>query len=391
MQFTSALSLSNDCSQATEELLAQTLARMDPNEVDLVTLFSAGHDPDDLEKVADQIKATFHKAVSLGCTAEGAIASDRELENRHAMVLMAGQMPGVEIETFHMLPHRLEECEHLSEHIATAADVGPAFVAFGDPFSCDIQRFLDLMNVSFPGAALLGGMASGAPAAGGSRLLLNGFLHDEGLVGVALSGNIQVDTVVSQGCRPIGKHFIITDGEHNIVRELGGRPVLEVLQEVISSLPETDRKLLQRGLFVGRVIDETRRPLERGDFLIQNVVGVDQNNGALAISGLARKGTTIQFHVRDARSADEDLRQLLAPYALSPDKPSPIGALLFSCNGRGTRMWSEADHDISVVREVCGRIPVAGFFCAGEFGPIGGKNFIHGFTASIGLLRPGKS
>lgn len=389
MQFTSALSLSNDCSQATDELLEQTLARIEPGEVDLVTLFSAGHDPDELEKVADQIKATFHGAVSLGCTAEGLIASDRELENRHAMVLMAGQMPGVEIETFQMLPHRLEECEHLSEYVSTSSEASPAFVAFGDPYTCDIQRFLDLMNTSFPGAALLGGMASGAPMPGGNRLLLNGFLHDEGLVGIALTGNIQIDTVVSQGCRPIGKHFIITDGEHNIIRQLGGCPAVEALHDVITSLPEIDRKLLQRGLFVGRVIDETKRPLDRGDFLIQNVVGVDQNSGALAISGQVRKGTTIQFHVRDARSADEDLRQLLAPHAVGPDRPSPIGALLFSCNGRGTRMWSEANHDISVVRELCGRIPVAGFFCAGELGPIGGKNFIHGFTASIGLLRPG--
>lgn len=388
MQFTSSLSLSNECSQATNEILDQTLARINPEEVDLAILFSSGHDADELDKVADQIKATFVNAVSIGTTAEGTIASDRELESRHALVLMVGHLPGVDVKPFHLPPHRLADCEDLTEVVTTENESSPTFLAFGDPYTCDIHRFLQLVNESFPGAALLGGLASGSPQPGGNRLLLNGFLHDEGLVGLTLSGNIRVETVVSQGCRPIGKHFIITGGEGNVIFELGGSPVIEVLQQIIAALPEADQGLLRRGLFVGRVIDEVKRPLARGDFLIQNVIGVDQESGSLAVSGEVKRGTTVQFHVRDARSADEDLRQLLAPHAEDSGVSPPSAALLFSCNGRGTRMWSETDHDISVLRELCGRVPTAGFFCAGELGPVGGKNFIHGFTASIGLLRP---
>jgi small ligand-binding sensory domain FIST len=200
---------------------------------------------------------------------------------------------------------------------------------------------------------------------------------------VALTGAVTVDTVVSQGCRPIGKPFVITKGARNIVYELGGKAALNQLHEVIVSLSEDDEQLARQSLLLGRVIDEYKDHFTRGDFLIHNIIGADRSNGAMAIAGHARVGATVQFHVRDAASADEDLRSLLAPYVGRDVK----GALLFGCNGRGTNMWPKAGHDVGVLQEVLGNVPVAGFFCGGEFGPVSGKNFVHGFTASIALFR----
>jgi len=194
---------------------------------------------------------------------------------------------------------------------------------------------------------------------------------------------MEVKTVVSQGCRPIGKSYVITRGDRNIIHELGGRPALEQLQQTLSALSEEDEQLARQSLFVGRVIDEFKGQFGRGDFLIHNIVGADRKSGSIGMAGLARVGATVQFHVRDAHSADEDLRAMLGPLAGAEVQ----GAMLFGCNGRGTHMWPKPGHDVGVLREVLGDVPVAGFFCGGEFGPIGGRNFIHGFTASIALFR----
>jgi small ligand-binding sensory domain FIST len=201
---------------------------------------------------------------------------------------------------------------------------------------------------------------------------------------VAISGEVEIRTVVSQGCRPIGKPFVITKGERNIIHQLGGHKPLEVLHHIFQEAPTSEQKLMQEGIFIGRVIDERRPTFERGDFLIRHLVGADENSGAIAIGDHVRMGTTVQFHVRDAATAHEDLRTLLDPHRQQP----PAGALLFSCNGRGTRLFSQRDHDVTASREQLGSIPVAGFFCAGELGPVGGRNFIHGHTASLALFRP---
>jgi small ligand-binding sensory domain FIST len=205
------------------------------------------------------------------------------------------------------------------------------------------------------------------------------------MVGVALSGNLKVETVVSQGCRPIGRPFVITRAERNIIHELGRRPALEQLQNVLTKLPPDDEVLARESLFVGRAIDEYKGRFGRGDFLIHNIIGADRKSGAIGIAGQAKVGATVQFHVRDAQSADEDLRAMLTVHAKSDLR----GAMLFGCNGRGTRMWPTPGHDVGVLRQVLGDVPVAGFFCGGEFGPVGGRNFVHGFTASIALFHEG--
>jgi small ligand-binding sensory domain FIST len=227
----------------------------------------------------------------------------------------------------------------------------------------------------------MGGMASGGMGPGETRLFIDDRVVDEGAVGARLPG-VRIRPLVSQGCGPVGDVYTVTRAEGNVIHELGGRPPLLRFQELADGLSPEDRTLLGRGLYVGRAIDEYKVEPGRGDFLIRQVMGVDQRSGALAVGDRIEVGETIQFHVRDAATADEDLRALLELEAVEPAD----GALLFTCNGRGSRLFPVFDHDASLVSGKLGGLPLAGFNCAGEIGPVGGKNFLHGFTASVALF-----
>jgi small ligand-binding sensory domain FIST len=235
-----------------------------------------------------------------------------------------------------------------------------------------------------PGSIAIGGLAGGGRNLGENRLLLDDQVFEGGLVGVALSGPVTIRTVVSQGCRPIGERFIVTKAEHNVIGELGGIPALDRLQAMFSSLGPSERNLAQQALHLGIVIDEQRNRFERGDFLVRNLLGADRKSGSLVIGDVVKEGQTVQFHVRDAQSASEDLHLLLA--AQQRQGSPPLGALLFSCCGRGRGLFGRPHHDITVLRERTGPIPTAGFFAQGEIGPIGGSNFLHGYTASVALF-----
>jgi small ligand-binding sensory domain FIST len=229
-------------------------------------------------------------------------------------------------------------------------------------------------------------MASGGAGPGENRLLLNGQGLLSGGVGAILRGGPQVHSIVSQGCRPIGSTFIVTKVENNVILELGGKPALSRLEQTYAGLSEEDRHLIRKGLHVGIAMNEFKQTFSRGDFLISNVLGADRESGAVAIGNFVRTGQTVQFHIRDADTADEDLKQLLAAHSTNV-AGKPRGALLFSCNGRGTQLFPKPDHDTGVIQQVCGPLPLAGFFAQGELGPVGDRNYIHGFTASIALFE----
>jgi small ligand-binding sensory domain FIST len=257
---------------------------------------------------------------------------------------------------------------------------GP-YLLIGDPFSFPTDHLLRHLNEQMPGTVVMGGMASGGMGPGETRLFLDNRVVNEGAIGARLPG-VRIRTLVSQGCGPVGNVYTVTRAEGNVIHELGGRPPLLRLQELVEGLSPEDRTLLGQGLFVGRAIDEYKLEPGRGDFLIRQVVGVAQRTGALAVGDRIEVGESIQFHVRDAATADEDLRALLELEAIEPAD----GALLFTCNGRGSRLFPVFDHDASLISERLGGLPLAGFNCAGEIGPVGGKNFLHGFTASVALF-----
>jgi len=379
---------SGDAGKALVESLSSALSADAPQ---LVFLFASAHFEDELDDALAAIQAVYPDSVIVGCTAQGTIGGRREIERGPSMAALAAVLPGVRVSPFALTQAQLESMTGAAtweSMIGDSPENVPVFVAFGDPFSVDIQRFVAGLNATFPGSPLFGGVASAAEEPGQNRLVADCEICYEGMVGVALSGNIDVVDVVSQGCRPIGRPFVITRATRNIIHELGGQPPLAQFQAVFRELDAGDEKLAREALLIGRAIDERRDVFQRGDFLIHNIMAADSSSGAIAIAGPARVGTTVQFHVRDAQCADEDLKHLLAPHAARTDRPPYAAALLFGCNGRGTRMWPYPNHDINVLHEVVGPIPTAGFFCAGEFGPVGGRNFIHGFTASIALMRP---
>jgi small ligand-binding sensory domain FIST len=303
----------------------------------------------------------------------------------------AAHLPGVQISSFHLSDaeelQRLTSSDEFRDHLGVPAGAEASFLLAADPFSFGrgSVQFLDRLNSDYPGRPALGGFASAAEKPGDNAVIFDGELLRHGLTGVGLWGDIDLDVFVSQGCRPIGRHFVITKAEENVIHQLGGRTALEVVQEVLTGVPPRDRELVQRrGLLVGRVINEYQQTFARGDFLIRNPIALDSNSGALAVDEFVRAGQTIQFHVRDSESADEDLRSMLARTRGQP----VAGALLFTCNGRGTRLFSDRNHDARLLAESVSAPPTAGMFCAGEIGPVGARNFVHGHTAAIGLVRP---
>jgi small ligand-binding sensory domain FIST len=296
---------------------------------------------------------------------------------------------GASVEPFHLTLERTADGPSLlgwPDALTGADPLRAVALVLGDPYTFPTDLFLDQVGELSPGVRVLGGMASGIRGAGQCRLLHQGKVVDQGAVGVLLHGPIGLRSIVSQGCRPIGQHMIITKAEENIIHELGGRPPLQQLKELWTTLTPEEQGLFQQGLHLGRVISEYRGDFQRGDFLVRNVLGLDRTTGAMAITDRVRVGQTVQFHVRDAQTADEDLHALLQLDVHAHEK-RPAAALLFSCNGRGTRLFTQPHHDAQAIRQEVGSIPVAGYFAQGELGPVGGQNFIHGFTASVALFE----
>ncbi len=368
-------------------VLAEVQGQLGPEPADLGFLFVTDHFTDEIPALVERIQSAMRAKHLLGCTGESVIGPTGEHENTPSLSLWMARMPGARLESFYLSPDEISRCgsEQACRSVFPALDPAQSkLILLSDPFTTDIEALFGGLNQFFPGCLAVGGMASSPDGPGRNVLIHNSRLYRQGTVGVAVSGAVEITAVVSQGCRPIGQPLLISQSDQNIIHQLGAKPPLEVINELYNSLSPRDRHLLAQGLFVGRVIDEYQREFRRGDFLIRNLMDADQESGAIAVMDRVETGTTIQFHVRDAESADEDLRALLALQAAAP----LAGALLFSCNGRGTRLFPEPDHDIRATREILGPVPVAGFFCAGEFGPVGGKNFIHGHTASLALFRP---
>jgi small ligand-binding sensory domain FIST len=248
-----------------------------------------------------------------------------------------------------------------------------------DPFSFPADGLLRQLNEERPGLIVIGGMASGGAMPGTNRLWRDGEVRSSGAVGVVLSGRVGVRSLVSQGCRPIGHPATVTRADRNIIHELAGQTPVDLIRDTYLKADPDEQEMMRSGLHVGRVVDEYRSEFVRGDFLIRGVMGADEETGSLAVGDVIEVGETVQFHVRDAGSADEDLRHMLG--SVRP----PDGALLFTCNGRGSRLFGVPDHDADLVSAAF-NLPLAGMFCAGEIGPVGGKNFLHGFTASLALF-----
>lgn len=397
MAFAAALSEHPLATHATGEVVGQVLEQLGDRPPDLAIVFVTEPHGGALEDIGATIDAVMRPSVLLGVTAVSVAGGPREVEERPAVSLWAGclggdvrpvrltgvpDLGGGSGATFSSLSSLSSLTSSGAPSSSGPGDVDPErdlLLLLADPFSFPVDDFLERVGEAWPGLAVAGGLASAAHGPGGNRLLVGRDVHDNGAVGALVRPAGGVETVVSQGCRPIGDPYVVTRSEANVVHELGGRPALERLEQVVASLGPDDLALARRGLHIGRVIDERRDEFQRGDFLIRGVLGADRSTGAVAIGDRADVGATLQFQVRDAHTSDDDLRQLLAGRQAD-------GALLFTCNGRGRHLFSEPDHDASVLDGVVSGGAVAGMFCAGELGPVGGRNFLHSFTASMVLF-----
>ncbi len=385
MQAGSGLAISTDPVDAAKRAATQAKASLGAAQADLAVLFASPHFLPTADALVAAVAEEAGVPTLIGCVAEWVLGQGREIESEPAVSLWLGSGLGP-VETFSM------------EFLRTPN--GGAYYGYNftegkhlmicDPYSFPPDPILAHLNEHVPGALVLGGLASGATAPGQPSLFLGDRALAGGAVGVRLATHVEVEFLVSQGCRPVGSPYTITQATGNVIHELGGQSPLSRLRHLAGSASERDQELLTTGVQVGVVIDEYNVERGPGDFLIRGVVGVDPASGAIAIGEEVTVGQTVQFHVRDAQSAHENLERTLES-GLAGQRIS--GALLFTCNGRGSRLFTEPNHDTGLISQIAGDIPVGGFFCAGELGPVGGKNFLHGFTASIAafLDRPAES
>ncbi|NJR50956.1 MAG: hypothetical protein HC780_16620 [Leptolyngbyaceae cyanobacterium CSU_1_3] len=410
MRWASALSTRPSLEAAIAEVVAQAQDILQVS-ADLGLVFISSAFASEYSRLLPLLRDKLPNVPLIGCSGGGIVGVSArgkalEVEGEPALSLTLAALPGVNVKTFHLRAEDLPDLDSSPDAWANLLTVPlaerPHFVLLADPFSAQINDLLQGLDYAYTGTAKVGGLASSGTIDGTNGLFCDDRYYREGTVGVALSGNIVLETIVAQGCRPIGEVYWVTEGERNILlglqeqacldENLGTcstqRLPLEVLRDLIQTLSEDDRELAQHSLFVGVAQSEFKQDLEQGDFLIRNLLGVDPRVGAIAIGDRIRPGQRIQFHLRDAETSADDLEVMLQHYQIvAGSAPSAIGALIFSCMGRGEALYGEPNFDSQLFSEYFDHIPLSGFFCSGEIGPVGGTTFLHGYTSVFAICR----
>lgn len=380
-RFGDGLAVGPDLEHAAESAVSQALAPLD-GAPDLVCVFICGDDPDAVTRAGEVAMAVAGDATTLGCSASGVIGGSQGVELTSAVSAWAAVLPGVRRTPFALTTIRAPERLVVTGMPEPRPDDRIA-VLLADPYGFPVDAFVERSADVLGGLPLVGGLADSLRGRAAVRLFLDGEVVPAGAVGVVLGGPLNVATIVSQGCRPIGPPMIVTRAEGNVLYELAGTPAFEKLEQIVAALPAEEQKLAAGGLHIGIAMNEYAERHERGDFLVRGVVGGDRDLSAITIGDVVEVGQTVRFQVRDAVTADEDLTRLLRRFREEDDFGPVEGALLFSCNGRGSSMFASPDHDVLAVRRNLGAAGVGGFFAAGEIGPVGGRNHVHGYTASV--------
>ncbi len=388
--FSSYLSKNKNWHEAVSEIASHVKKDMGGETCDfLIAYVSEAYEDFDPAAFVNMLANLVPHRGLIGCNSSGVIGDTREIEMEPAISVLAMHVPGLKIHSFVANEGDLSSLSHGADLI-NFLDIYPPdkphFICLTDPTSFDVVKFLQIFNEGYKGLSVIGGMASGAVMGAPNWLCLNGNIYSEGMVGVALSGNIEFDVIVSQGSRPIGVPYVITRGEGNVLYELAGRPALEVVRELIEGLSPKDKKLAEYSLSVGMVMNEKQTSFKRGDFLIRNIVGFDPEMKALMVGATLKVGQTLQFQVRDAQTSAEDLDHMLEKIHASP-KGEPRAGMLVSCCGRGRDFYGKPDHDIKAIQLAQGPLPMTGFFANGEIGPVNFKNFVHGYTSSLVIFK----
>lgn len=367
-------------------------ARLPAQDVSLGLVFMSPKFFPHAEQVLEILRLNAQVPLLAGCSGGGLIANAEELEGAGGLVLALYSLPGARLQGIRFTQDQVEAAEEENDENYWPAQSGIAredlngWLAFIDPFHLDGEGWLRSWNKSYPAIPVYGGLASGNFPEPLAQVYLNGEAFEDGGVAVAVAGEVTLSGVISQGCTPIGEAWTLTRVEQNLIRHIGNRPAYAVLSETVQNLPPEEQRKAQGNLHIGLVVNEYLEDFHRGDFLVRNLLGGDPNSGVLAVGALPRMGQTIQFQRRDADAASEDLDELLAHAKKKLDNTPVYGGCLFCCNGRGKNLFGRPSHDSELVQAHLGPTGVSGFFCNGEIGPIGDKNFLHGFTASLALF-----
>lgn len=395
MKWHSSISTSNSLEKSIRDVVTDIKRNFSAKTADLGLLFVSSYFRQEVVDLWPMLQKELPIRHLLGCTAGGVIGGGNEVEMQPALSLTVAELPNVKIVPFQIQQAKIPDADARprawQEALGVDANDQPQFLLLSDPFSIDADALIAGMDFAFPKSVKVGGLASGGLAAKDNLLFLDEKVIHNGAVGVALSGKIVVDAVVAQGCRPIGERLSVTACDDNILVTVNNQPPLNYLQELYEKLGERDRNLLHHSLFLGVVMDPFKNEPKQGDFLIRNILGLDQQQGLLAVGTKLRPGQTVQFHLRDASTSKDDLRLMLSKCEVNRPQSAetgavPVGAVLFSCVGRGQNLYGESNHDTGIMRSFLGNIPIGGFFCNGEIGPVGGKTYLHGYTSSIAVF-----
>jgi len=381
---------SGDFDEARLQTWAEQLrSQLAAPQVSLGLVFMSAKFFPDAAQVLELLRVHARIPLLAGCSSQSLIAGGHEVEENAGLVLGLYFLPEATLHAFHLTQEQLEEATGPSYwHLETGLDPDQinGWLVFADPFRLDCESWLRSWNEAYAPLPVLGGLASGDPSEQLTQNYLNGQVFEEGVVAVAVGGGVQLTGVISQGCTPIGETWTITKAEKNFIHAIGNRPAYEVLAETFNKLPSAEQQKSRGNLFVGLVVNEYLDEFHRGDFLVRNLIGADPKSGALAVGASPRAGQTIQFQRRDAATGTEDITALLQQKHLQLGGKTIYGGCLCSCNGRGARLFGEPNHDAGHVQREFGAIGLAGFFCNGEIGPVGEKNFLHGYTAALALF-----
>lgn len=388
MKWASSLAVGASLSDAVARAADEIRAALGEDPVDLVLVFVSHHHREAYAQVPDLVQEHLPARFLAGCSGGAVLAGGVEEEGRPAVALAAARLPGVDLGLHHLTSRELPD-EDAPPEVWRAWVGSPApashFIVLADPFTTVVEPLLTGLDYAYPSSTKVGGMASGGRKSGENALFIHGQVRDHGMVLLSLRGNVVVDAVVAQGCRPVGQPLTVTRHEQNVLVEVNHQPPLRYLGELVESMSDYDRQLMRTALFLGLQVDEPEQECTGHDFLIRNLVGIDYQRGVLAVSAPLSVGQRVQFHLRDKVTSSDDLHLQLSARR---DQPAPVGALLFSCLGRGRRLYGEPHYDSRVFHQVLGDLPLAGFFGNGEIGPVGPATHLHGYTSAFALIRP---
>jgi small ligand-binding sensory domain FIST len=379
-------------------------------EADLALVFASASFASDLPRLLPLLRQKLQARHWLGCLGGGVVGTEadgtaRELEEESALGVTLLRLPGATLQPFAIDTAALPDLDGPAEpwrgllggtteapsQSPESAGPQPSLLVFVDPGTTGLNDLISGLDYAYPDAVKVGGVAAAHSARHGSLLF-----EEEvraGAVGCLIGGGWRIEPLLAQGCRPIGPVFEVEQAQRNVVIQVSQgderRSPVAALQSILSDLSPSEREQVRDSLFLGVARNDfslSNIGSGRTPFLVRNLIGVDPRNGAVAVGEPMRVGQKVQFQLRDADASRLESRQLLADCAAA--EPAPLAALLFACLGRGRGLYGSADGDVSLCREAFATVPIAGMFCNGEIGPLGGATHLHGYTASWGFLVP---